>query len=191
MMCSPLSRRQAASVKITGASHGASPGFYIIHFAAERTAGGIGLSRCHSNQGPDSLKPPYKNGGEADGGEIISRESVVASWDAPEVLQSVCLLKVNGCFLLRRFGMTGLVPWSSNCSRNNITASWEVSSVESAVTIRWQRGQRRRIINVRANASLAQHRKPPAYGRHIMPGDRACETLCPKPRRSPIFRTRH
>src|SRR6266566_10161170 len=41
------------------------------------------------NWGPDSLNPPYKSCCEADRGEVISRESVIASCDAPEVLQSV------------------------------------------------------------------------------------------------------
>src|SRR5262249_46008690 len=39
--------------------------------------------------GPDSLNPPYENGGETDRGQVISRQSVVAGCDAPEVLQPV------------------------------------------------------------------------------------------------------
>jgi hypothetical protein len=37
---------------------------------------------------PDSLNPPYKSGGQADRGQIISRQSIVARCNAPEVLQS-------------------------------------------------------------------------------------------------------
>src|SRR5262245_49140297 len=50
---------------------------------------------CHgwiaalSELGRDSLNPPYKSSGEADRGQIISRQPVVAGCDAPEVLQSV------------------------------------------------------------------------------------------------------
>src|SRR5215472_2298012 len=43
-------------------------------------------------QGPDSLKPPYKSSGEANRGQVIPRQPVVAGCDAPEVLQPVeCL----------------------------------------------------------------------------------------------------
>src|SRR6266581_847230 len=35
------------------------------------------------------LNPPYKSGGEADRGPVISRKPVVAGCDAPEVLQPV------------------------------------------------------------------------------------------------------
>src|SRR5438093_11551843 len=45
---------------------------------------------CQSSaRGPDSLNPPYKGGGKADRGQVISREPVVAGCDAPEVLQPV------------------------------------------------------------------------------------------------------
>jgi len=36
--------------------------------------------------GPDSLNPPYESSGEADRGQVISRQSVAAGCDAPEVL---------------------------------------------------------------------------------------------------------
>jgi hypothetical protein len=36
-----------------------------------------------------SLNPPYKSSGEADRGQVISRQPVVAGCDAPEVLQPV------------------------------------------------------------------------------------------------------
>src|SRR6266508_6318494 len=35
------------------------------------------------------ISPPYKSGGEADRGQVISRQPVVASCDAPEVLEPV------------------------------------------------------------------------------------------------------
>src|SRR5262245_65825231 len=41
------------------------------------------------DQGPDSLNPPYKSSGEADRGQIISCQPVVAGRDAPEILQPV------------------------------------------------------------------------------------------------------
>src|SRR5262245_53729036 len=41
------------------------------------------------NSGRESLNPPYTSIGEADRGQVISRQPVVAGCDAPEVLQSV------------------------------------------------------------------------------------------------------
>jgi hypothetical protein len=70
-------------------------------------------------------------GGEADGGQVISRQPVVAGCDAPEVLQPVeraldapaqlveALIEVELCFLLQRFGMIGLVPRSCRSSRSS------------------------------------------------------------------------
>jgi hypothetical protein len=45
--------------------------------------------RALTNWGPDSLNPPYKNGDEADTDQVIPRQPVVSSGDAPEVLQPV------------------------------------------------------------------------------------------------------
>ena len=40
-------------------------------------------------RGPDSLNPPYESGSEADRGQVVTRQLVVAGCDAPKVLQSV------------------------------------------------------------------------------------------------------
>src|SRR5262249_52351398 len=67
----------------------------------------------------DSLNPPYKSSGEANRGQVNSRQPVVAGCDAPEVLQPVectldaptqlveTLAELNGCFLLLLLGMMG------------------------------------------------------------------------------------
>jgi hypothetical protein len=78
------------------------------------------------------------------------RQSVVAGCDAPEVLQPVeCTLdrplrlyrrlpKLNGCFLLQRFGMTGLVPLSSS-SRNSVPSWVSSPSIRFDGTLRISR----------------------------------------------------
>ena len=47
------------------------------------------LRRLFDELGPGRLNPPYKSGGEADRGRVISRQPVVSGCDAPEVLQYV------------------------------------------------------------------------------------------------------
>jgi hypothetical protein len=40
-------------------------------------------------KGSNSLNPPYKNSGETDGSEEVSRQAIVSRCNAPEVLQSL------------------------------------------------------------------------------------------------------
>lgn len=41
-----------------------------------------------SDLGQDSLHPPYDSGDEANGGQIVSGEAIVAGRDTPEVLET-------------------------------------------------------------------------------------------------------
>src|SRR5215467_10528649 len=41
------------------------------------------------NEGRDSLNPPYQSGREADRGQVVACQPVIARCDAPEVLQPV------------------------------------------------------------------------------------------------------
>ena len=52
----------------------------IVAFAGDLLESGLGS---------DSLNPPCERGGEADGGQIVARQSVVSCGDAPEVFQPI------------------------------------------------------------------------------------------------------